>query len=70
MSLGVAVIRGDGKLVEQSLRNAREIASEARSLLSRGQDPLDIRNADKIRAHKHVQEKNRTRRKSAPHLRA
>jgi hypothetical protein len=37
MSLGTAGIRGDAKLIEECLRNAREVASEARSLLSRGQ---------------------------------
>ena len=31
MSVGPAFIRGDAKLIEQYLRNAREVASEARS---------------------------------------
>ena len=62
MSLGTAVIRGDAKLIEQCLRNAREVASEARSLLSRGQDPLDMRNAGKARAHEQVQAKKTARR--------
>lgn len=63
MSLGTAVVRGDCKLIEQSLRNAREIATEARSLLSRGQDPLDLRNAGKASAHKQVQERKSARKK-------
>lgn len=47
MSLGAAVIRGDRKLIDASLVHAREIAAEARSLLVRGTDPLDIRNGGK-----------------------
>ena len=56
MSLGTAAIRGETRLIDQGLRNAREVASEARSLLSRGQDPLESRDAGKAQAQKRVQE--------------
>ena len=63
MSCGTAVIRGDSKLIEQSLRDAREIAAEARSLLSRGQDPLDLRNTTKAQALEQLQVKRAVRKK-------
>ena len=63
MSFGTAVIRGDGKLIEQSLRDAREIASEARSLLSRGQDPLDLRNAARRKRRNEYKQKKSARKK-------
>jgi hypothetical protein len=50
MSLGAAVIRGDRSLIESSLNRARAIAAEARSLLVRGQDPLERRNHDRHKA--------------------
>jgi hypothetical protein len=37
-------------LIEASLIRAREIAAEARSLLVRGQDPLEMRNRDRQKA--------------------
>ena len=63
MSLGTAAIRGETRLIDQGLRNAREVASEARSLLSRGQDPLESRDAGKAQAQKRVQEARSTRKR-------
>lgn len=63
MSLGTAAIRGETKLIDHGLRNAREIASEARSLLSRGQDPLELRNAGKAQAQKRVREARSARKR-------
>lgn len=63
MSFGTAVVRGDSKLIEQSLRDAREIAAEARSILSRGQDPLDLRNTTKAHAHEQLRVKKSARKK-------
>lgn len=68
MSLGTAAVRGDAKLVEQGLRNAREIAAEARSLLSRGQDPLELRNAGRAHARKQTRDKSLARKKEGTTL--
>ncbi len=63
MSLGTAAIRGETKLIDQGLRNAREVASEARSFLTRGQDPLELRNASKTQAQKRIQEARSARKR-------
>lgn len=64
MSLGAAVIRGDRKLIEASLVHAREIAAEARGLLVRGVDPLDIRNSGKQKARRQAEAKQAEQRQA------
>ena len=64
MSLGAAIIRGDRKLIESSLVHAREIAAEARGLLVRGVDPLDIRNNTKQKARRQSEAKQAEKRQA------
>ena len=63
MSLGAAIVRGDAKLIDQSVRQAREIAAEARGLLARGHDPLEQRNAGKDQARKRVEDSKSIRKR-------
>ena len=63
MALGIAVRMGTKRQVQSSIDNARELTQEARSLLRRGIDPLDLRNATKAEArHKEAQKQTEKRR--------
>ncbi|UCG98852.1 MAG: DUF4102 domain-containing protein [Burkholderiales bacterium] len=50
MALGTAVRSGTRRQIQASMESARELAQEARGLLRRGLDPIELRNATKAEA--------------------
>lgn len=63
MALGIAVRTGTKRQVQSSIDSARELTQEARSLLRRGLDPLELRDATKAQARQKEAEKQTAKRR-------
>lgn len=63
MALGIAIRTGTKRQIQSSIDSAREVAQEARSLLRRGLDPIDLRNATKAEARHREAEKRTVKRR-------
>jgi len=63
MALGIAIRTGTKRQVQLSIDGARELTQEARSLLRRGLDPLELRNATKAQARQKEAEKQTAKRR-------